>query len=60
MSVQEDSPLIRLRDVPHYLRISEATLFRLIRAGKLPTVTVGIRAKAITRKALDEFLGGAA
>lgn len=59
MSVQEDSPLIRLRDVPRYLQISESTMFRLIREGKLSTVRVGLRAKAVTRKSLEQFLGGA-
>ena len=49
--------ILTVREAADYLRISEDTVRRLLRAGRLPGRKVGLRQWRIRRVDLDEFLG---
>jgi excisionase family DNA binding protein len=48
--------LIRLKDVPERLNISEGTVRRLIRDGRLKTLKIGLRATVVTEADLTAYI----
>lgn len=63
--MQEASPaqrpaVARLPDAAHELRVSLSTVRRLVKAGRLRTVSLGTRAVGITYAELSRFLAAQA
>jgi excisionase family DNA binding protein len=53
------SPFLTVAEAARYLRVSEPTVWRRVREGRLPSVKVG-RLRRIPRAALDGLARGAA
>lgn len=49
----------RTLDACHYLNVSRATLYRLVRDGKLKQIPLGTRARGYAYRDLDAFLAAA-
>ena len=50
--------LIRVPEATNLLDVSESTVRRLVRAGRLVSVRVGLRAVRIRKRSLDAVLAG--
>ena len=50
----------RTVDACAYLNVSRATLYRLVRAGKIKPIPLGARARGYSYRDLDAFLASAA
>ena len=54
----DDHQLMTIKEVAEYLRISKATVFRLMRSGELPSIKFSAkRFTRIKRSDLEAFIG---
>jgi len=48
--------ILNVPEVADILRTSETQVYRLIKAGQLPSISLGTRRRVISREDLDEFI----
>ncbi len=51
-----DASLITIRDVAAYLKLSEATVYRMAQRGDIPAFRLGTRAWRFRKEDLDKWL----